>query len=215
MCGRYVSPEVAEIERALGIARSPGLTFPRRFNVAPTTVVPVVRRGRELAPARWGFIPYWWSKPKPPASCFNARAEEVASKPMWRDAYRESRCLVPAEGWYEWQALAGSKQPHYVYRRDRALMCLAGLLSQWRERGKEPIYTCAILTRPASSALSAIHERMPLVLPPEALEGWLDASLDADEVGPVELAHHPVSPRVNAAREDDEKLTEPAAGQMR
>jgi putative SOS response-associated peptidase YedK len=210
MCGRYVSPDVAEIERAFGVTRSPGLTFPRRFNVAPTTLVPVVRGSRELTLARWGLIPYWWNKPKPPASCFNARAEDATTKPMWRDAYRESRCLIPAQGWYEWQAIDGAKQPHYVYRRDRALLAFAGLMSKWREAGKEPIFTCAILTRPASTSLAGIHERMPLVLPPEALEGWLSGSIDADEVGPVELAHHPVSVRVNTAKEDDEDLTRAA-----
>jgi putative SOS response-associated peptidase YedK len=210
MCGRYVSPDVAEIERLFGVVRSPGLSFPRHFNVAPTTDVPIIRRGRELVIARWGLVPYWWSRPKPPASCFNARAEDVATKPMWRDAYRESRCLVPALGWYEWQRVPGGKRPHYVYRRDGSPVCFAGLLSKWREPGKEPRLTCAILTRPASTSLAAIHERMPLVLPPDALEAWLHASIDADEVGPVELAHHPVSPRVNTANEDDEALTRAA-----
>jgi putative SOS response-associated peptidase YedK len=83
-------------------------------------------------------------------------------------------------------------------------------MSKWREAGKEPIFTCAILTRPASTSLAGIHERMPLVLPPGALEGWLSGSIDADEVGPVELAHHPVSVRVNTAKEDDEDLTRAA-----
>ena len=204
MCGRYVSPEVAEIERAFGATHTPGLFFSRHFNVAPTTQVPILRRARELALARWGFIPYWWSKPKPPASAFNARAEDIATKPLWRDAYRESRCLIPAAGWYEWQTVVGGKRPHYVYRSDRALFCFAGIMST------RPILSCAILTRPASSALAVIHERMPLVLPPESLDAWLQGAIDADEVGPVELAHHPVDPRVNTAKEDDEALTRPA-----
>jgi putative SOS response-associated peptidase YedK len=121
MCGRYVAPDIAEIERAFGITHAPGLSFPRHFNVAPTAQVPIVRRGRELLLARWGFIPYWWSKPKPPASAFNARAEDIATKPLWKDAYRESRCVIPAAGWYEWQTVVGGKRPHYVYRRDGAL----------------------------------------------------------------------------------------------
>jgi len=204
MCGRYVTPDIAEIERAFGVTRTPGLLFPRHFNVAPTAQVPILRRGRELALARWGFIPYWWSKPKPPASAFNARAEDIATKPLWRDAYRESRCLIPAAGWYEWQAVVGGKRPHYVYRNDRALFCFAGVMS------KRPMISCAILTRPASTQLSAVHARMPLVLPPDALDAWLEGAIDADEVGPVELAHHPVDPRVNTANEDDEALTRPA-----
>ena len=204
MCGRYVAPDIAEIERAFGITHAPGLSFPRHFNLAPTAQVPIVRRGRELVLARWGFIPYWWSKPKPPARAFNARAEDIATKPLWKDAYRESRCLIPAAGWYEWQAVVGGKRPHYIYRRDGALFCFAGVMS------KRPMLSCAILTRPASTQLSVIHERMPLVLPPDALDAWLQASIDADEVGPVELAHHPVDPRVNTAKEDDETLTRPA-----
>jgi len=210
MCGRYVSPETAALERAFGLTRSSGLLFERHYNVAPTAMVPAIRRGRELVQARWGFIPYWWSKPKPPGHCFNARAEDVATKPMWKDAYRESRCLVPAMGWYEWQALPQGKQPHYIYRPDRAPLCFAGLVSRWRERGKEPIFTCSILTRPAVSSLSAIHERMPVVLPDGSFDDWLEGKIEVEETTPGELAHHPVSTRVNSAKLDDEDLTRPA-----
>src|SRR4051812_30867761 len=99
MCGRYVSPDQAAIERQWRIVRAGVLPFPIRFNVAPTAVVPILfnaEEGLELAAARWGFVPQWWSQPKPPRFSHNARIEEAAGKPMWRDAMREARCLVPA-----------------------------------------------------------------------------------------------------------------------
>lgn len=110
MCGRYVSPETAAIERTWHIGRTNSNPFRRRYNVLPTTDVPIIRRAPdadelELTEARWGLIPNWWSKPKPPTSTINARSEEAASKPMWRQPYRNARCLIPAVGWYEWKPM--------------------------------------------------------------------------------------------------------------
>src|ERR1700682_1164850 len=103
MCGRYVSPDTAAIERAWHIGASNSNPFPRRFNVAPTMPVQVIRGHRDfghpqLVEARWGFIPGWWKQPKPPGHCFNARSEEAASNPMWKYSFRNARCLIPAEG---------------------------------------------------------------------------------------------------------------------
>src|ERR1700687_2694433 len=107
MCGRYVSPDQAAIERQWHIGRSNNEPFSRRFNVQPTTKVPMLRRGHQsgkldLTLARWGFIPHWWKDAKPPKLAINARSEEAATKPMWRFAVRNGRCLLPAEGWFEW-----------------------------------------------------------------------------------------------------------------
>lgn len=106
MCGRYVSPETAAIERAWHIGRSNSNPFRRRYNVLPTTLIPILRRAHdtdllELTEARWGLIPHWWTKAKPPTSTINARSEEAAGKPLWRFPYRNARCLIPAVGWYE------------------------------------------------------------------------------------------------------------------
>src|SRR5512147_2903231 len=147
MCGRYVSPEEAAIERAFHFGRRSGNPFKRRFNVFPTDTIPFLRLPSnsdelELAAGRWGFIPHWWKDSKPPKASFNARLEEAAEKPMWRDAWARSRCLVPAEGWYEWKAvelmdpasgeITRAKQPHFIRRADGRLLCFAGLASWWK-----------------------------------------------------------------------------------
>jgi len=214
MCGRYVSPGQASIERAWQIHRSSGLDFPRRFNVQPTTDVPLLLLedgGLSLAAARWGLIPHWWKQDKAPTFTINARLEEAAGKPMWRDPMRRSRCLLPAEGWYEWQALAGGKQPHHMRRADGAPFCFAGLMSLWQDK-----LSCAILTKAAEGPVAAIHDRMPVVLPDQAHAGWLDPALkDASAYAREhalawEFVHHPVSKRVNNARNEGADLIEPS-----
>ena len=214
MCGRYDSPDQASIERAWQIHRSSGLDFPRRFNVQPTTEVPMLwLDAGELAlvAARWGLIPHWWKQDKPPNFTINARLEEAAGKPMWRDPMRRSRCLLPAEGWYEWQELAGGKQPHHIRRADGGLFCFAGLMSEWNGQ-----LSCAILTKAAEGPVAEVHDRMPVVLPDEAHAGWLDPALkDASAYAREnallrEFTHDPVSKRVNNARNEGADLIEPA-----
>lgn len=216
MCGRYVSPEQASIERAWNIDRASSNPYPRRFNVQPTTEVPVliVEDGeRTLAAARWGLIPHWWKLDRAPTFTINARLEEASGKPMWRDPIRRSRCLLPAEGWYEWQALAGGKQPHYITRRDRRPFCFAGLCSIWRDT-----LSCAILTTQALGPIAEVHDRMPVVLPEACHAGWLDpAQRDAsvatamahEPMAPADFEHFTVSQRVNNARNEGADLIEP------
>jgi putative SOS response-associated peptidase YedK len=227
MCGRYVSPERAAIERAWQVGRGNSNPFGRRYNVLPSTDIPILRANAdsgelELAEARWGLIPSWWKQAKPPAYSINARAEDAAGKPMWRHAWRRARCLIPAEGWYEWQAaqrtdpatgeIRAYKQPHYIFRRDRRPVCFAGLMETSPAAG----LTCAILTRAASASVAGIHDRMPVVLPDELLVRWVRSDVDkADEVaGMVKLAqsnfaHYPVSTRLNTARTDEPGLLAP------
>ena len=138
MCGRYVSPDSAAIERAWHIDRRNGDPFPRRWNAHPDSPVPVLRfsRGRgelELTQAMWRFVPHWWTRPALPKETHVARLEEAAVKPMWRDAMRQGLCLMPALGWYEWNEKRGpaSKQPFYVYPRDGKPFCFAALWSVW------------------------------------------------------------------------------------
>jgi putative SOS response-associated peptidase YedK len=170
MCGRYVSPDQASIERAWKIDRTNSNPFPRRFNVQPSTAVPllVLEDGAlTLATARWGLIPHWWKQDRPPTFTINARLEEITGKPMWRDPIRRSRCLLPAQGWYEWQAVAGGKQPHYITRRDRRLFCFAGLYSMWHDT-----LSCALLTTQALGPVAEVHDRMPVVLPEDGHAAW-------------------------------------------
>ena len=230
MCGRYVSPETAAIEAAWRIGRAHGNPFARRFNVAPTTQVPILRfdaptRGLELTQARWGFVPGWWKQAKPPSHCFNARGEEAAAKPMWRDAYRRSRCLIPALGWYEWRAaeradpasgeIKAYKQPYFIFRADRRPVCFAGLLAG-READGASSLSCAIVTRDASASVSEVHDRMPVIVQEASFGKWLDPGLiDAGEVQALideaqsQFSHYPVSTRLNSARTDDAGLAEP------
>lgn len=228
MCGRYVSPDTAAIERQWYIGRTNSNPFTRHFNVAPTTLVPIIRRPGsagelELTEARWGFVPQWWKDEKLPRLSFNARSEEAATKPMWRQAYRASRCLIPAEGWYEWKAVrrpdwttgkvGASKQPCFIYRTDRKLVCFAGLMSISREL-RMP--TCAILTRTAAPSVADVHDRMPVVLPDAAFGPWLDPELNAPNgvadiitSAQTEFEHYPVSTRLNTMKEDRPELIEP------
>jgi putative SOS response-associated peptidase YedK len=233
MCGRYVSPEQAAIERAWHIGRENSNPFPRRFNVQPTTLVPILRLGRaseglELAQARWGLIPHWWKDEKPPKMTFNARSEEAANKPMWRQPLRDSRCLVPAAGWYEWQEVervdpdTGEvkkvRQPHFVRLPGGRLFCFAALMSLWTPPGKDtPLSSCSILTTWAAPSVAEVHERMPVVLADDAHSAWLDPALK-DGAKALELArtralsdfeHYPVSTRVNYAKNEDPSLIEP------
>ncbi len=233
MCGRYVSPNQAALERAWQVGRHNSNPFVRRFNVQPTTQVPFLRLAPdtgelELLTGRWGMIPHWWSDPKMPNFTFNARVEEAASKPIWRDAMRHSRCLVPAAGWYEWQQrqrpatgthpAKAYKQPFFIHRRDNGLVGFAGLMSAWRPAaGGEPVLSCAILTMAASGIPAQVHERMPIVLPPEAQSAWLDPAIkdgaQAAELGRTsaavhEMEYYPVSTAVNNGRAEGAELVD-------
>ncbi len=232
MCGRYVSPDVAAIERAWHIGRSNNNPFRGRYNVLPTTDVPILRRAIdadeiELTEARWGLIPHWWSKPKMPTSTINSRSEEAAGKPMWRDAYLNALCLIPAVGWYERKELERTdpatgevkkyKQPYYL-RIDRdGPVCFAGLMSTWRPKDGAPRLTCAIMTRAPSSTAAEVHDRMPVILREEVHSEWLDPEIkDAERVAAIiatkvldNVKHHAVSTRLNASKSDSMDLIQP------
>jgi putative SOS response-associated peptidase YedK len=237
MCGRFVSPDEAAIERAWHVGRESNAPFARRYNVAPTAVIPVLhldsRAGRlALVAARWGLIPHWWKESKPPGFSFNARIEEAASKPMWRDACRGARCLVPAEGWYEWKERAHDaggrrlKQQYFIRPRDRRPFCFAGVMARWVDRASgESVTSCAVLTTAAAGPLARLHERMPVILPDEAQGAWVDTAMEAGNAvtlartaatSAVErLEHYAVDLRVNDARVDEPRLTEPVSAGTR
>ena len=237
MCGRFVSPDEAAIERAWHVGRGSNAPFARRYNVAPTAFIPVLRldprSGRlALIAARWGLIPHWWKESKPPGFSFNARIEEVASKPMWRDACRGARCLIPAEGWYEWKARAHDaggrslKQPYFIRSQDRRPFCFAGVMARWVDRASgESVASCAVLTTAAAGPLAMLHERMPVVLADEVHGAWLDAATEAASAASLartaaanaveRLEHYAVDSRVNDARVDAPQLIEPVSAEAR
>lgn len=223
------------MEREWHVGRDGGDPFARRFNVLPTSAVPMLHRDRDsdglvLAEARWGLIPHWWKDTKLPKFTINARTEEAAGKPMWRHAWRHARCLIPAEGWYEWRELervdreTGEvktyKQPFYIHRAEARPVCFAGLLAFWQApNAEEPTLSCAILTKAAAGAATEVHDRMPVVLPTQAFAAWSDPALtDAAKVQSLiaeyaqsDFTYHPVSIRVNSSKNVGPELIEPVA----
>lgn len=177
MCGLYSfrsAPE--EARRLFGYVEHPN--FPPRPYVAPTEPIPVVRldRGeRHFALVRWGLIPGWSKDVKPGKPCINARGESVLGKAFFRNAMRRRRCLVPADGFYEWKGVPGQKQAYLIHRPDNGLFAFAGLWEWWSSPDGGEIETAAIITTAASEDVSDIHDRMPVVIAPEQFEAWLDA----------------------------------------
>ena len=201
MCGRYVSPDEAAIERFWKLSQAQrDNPLGRRFNLSPTAIVPMLRLGEtgglELVAARWGLIPFWWKEAKPPRNTFNGRSEEAATKPMWRHPAAKARCLVPALGWYEWKEVervnpttgevTKEKQPYFIQRKDGLLLAFAGLMSRRTVEGGDSEFTCSILTRNAVGPAADIHTRMPIALSKDAESAWLDPAL-ADASQAIEL----------------------------
>lgn len=183
MCGRYTLTTPAElIAEVFEVEESAGLE--PRYNIAPTQEAPIVRisrrsGGRALRPARWGLIPYWADDPAIGNRMINARAESAAEKPAFRDALRRRRCLVPADGFYEWQRRGrGPKQPYHVRLEDGSPFGFAGLWERWRRGPEDWVESFTILTTEASPRVAPIHDRMPLVLAPDHFAAWLDPQVD-------------------------------------
>ncbi len=229
MCGRYVTPSDRAIEDFWHIGARNSGGWVQSFNVAPTTPVPILRRDQdgelELRAARWGLIPFWWKQPKPPAFGFNARSEEAATKPMWRDSLRTHRCLMLAQGWYEWNerqhawSRSGRKvnQPYYHHALDNTVLAIAGIWSTWCNSDGEDVLSCALLTKDALGPASAIHHRMPVILAPEQFELWLSPETrlervhDAIALSRQDFAAYPVTPDVGNTRNNYAELIEPVS----
>lgn len=183
MCGRYVITTPPEAIRQLfGYDDQPN--FPPRYNVAPTQPVPIVRLvdgKRRFALVRWGLIPAWVKNPKAFSLVINARGESVLDKPAFRNAMRRRRCLIPADGFYEWKRDGARRRPHFVRLKSAAPMAFAGLWETWIGPNGEELDTAAIITTRANRALSPLHDRMPMIVPLEAFDLWLDcANVDAE-----------------------------------
>ncbi len=219
MCGRYeLHANPAAIALAFGLAAPPSLE--PRYNIAPMQLVPIVRVNahgeRELVHVRWGLVPRWAKDPSIGSRMINARGETVKDKPAFRTAYRRHRVLLPANGFYEWMARAGGKQPMLVAMRDGAPFAFAGLAERWLPPDGEPLDTCTILTTDANALLRPVHDRMPVIVAPGDYARWLDPSLadPADLIRPYPdeaMRVDPVSTRVNSVKFDDPTLIEPVA----
>jgi len=221
MCGRYAStlpPQMMEeLYRLLN-----QIELVPRYNIAPTQPVAAIweQHGRREAHfARWGLVPGWVKDPREFPLLINARAETMVDKPAFRDALKHGRCILPASGYYEWHTNPDkSKQPYYITLTDDKPMALAGLYATWMGPNGEEIDSVATITVPTNGQLSEIHDRMPLILEGEAIDDWLnvrdvratEASQMALPLSDGALKFHPVSTRVNSARDDDPGLIEPA-----
>lgn len=191
MCGRftqhYTWPEVHAFLSVFG----PPQNLRPRYNIAPTTQVDVVRPAadgqRELTRMRWGLIPAWWHKPlKELPATFNARAETVAEKPMFRNAFKGRRCIIPASGFYEWMGPKADRVPHLFTAADGSpILAMAGLWEQWRDPSGETVPSCTIIVSGASKWMAAYHDRMPVLLTPDQFDPWLSGEMTAGDLGPA------------------------------
>lgn len=204
MCGRYAlhsHPDVVAL--TFGLSEVPA--FQPRYNIAPTSQI-LILKSSSASLVCWGLVPHWAKDPSIGAKLNNARAETVAVKPSFRDAYRKRRCLIPANGFYEWQRQAGRKQPFYVYPAQGELFAFAGLWEAWGE-----LETCAIITTEANALMRPIHDRMPVILAPADRSRWLAGEEGLLAPCPADaIQAHPVSPAVNNARNESPDLLRPA-----
>jgi putative SOS response-associated peptidase YedK len=220
MCGRFALYSDSLTLAHRFSAEAPAGLHPR-FNVAPAQPILTVREEsdkRYFAWARWGLVPHWAKEINTGYSTINARAETVASKPAFRDAFKRRRCLIPADGFYEWQEKPGSKgkQPWFIVLRNRLPMALAGLWERWRSPEGDEVESCAIIVTAANALMEPIHDRMPVILPPAHWNAWLAASAhDAKHLQDLlkpypdeEIAVWKVGTKVNNPQNDSEECIE-------
>jgi putative SOS response-associated peptidase YedK len=221
MCGRFTlhTPE-SRIREAFNLEHTEPPDLVPRYNIAPSQDIPIIRgtgTGREMVLARWGLVPHWSKEPKTSYSTINARIESVAEKPTYRTPFRRRRCLIPADGFYEWKVTNGNKMPHYIRMRDSDVFALAGLWDRWEGEGRI-LDSCTIIVMPANEVMKPLHERMPAIIAPANYDQWLDASVtDKAEIiwclhstSSSHLMFYPVNPWVNSPKHDDERCIQPA-----
>ncbi|MGB5743131.1 MAG: SOS response-associated peptidase [Sedimenticolaceae bacterium] len=217
MCGRYFLHSNAD-KLAKLFGEMPMPLLEARYNIAPTQPVPIIRQDhngrREMVLVRWGLIPAWSKGPDSRFSMINARVETVAQKPAYRNAFRYRRCLLPADGFYEWRSAGGKKQPFVLRPSDGRPLALAGLWEHWQDADGNELASCTILVGEANAQVRAVHERMPVVIDPTAFDLWLDIrsqkpqpleTLLAAQRAPA-LTVYPVGRAVNNPRVDQPDL---------
>ncbi len=231
MCGRYRLSRRKQIVEQYFASVSGEAEWSPRYNIAPTQPVPVIRQNskepaRKLSLVRWGLIPSWAKDPSVAASTINARSETAGTKPAFRDALKYRRCLVPADGFYEWQRTGKAKQPYCFEVGEGELFAFAGIWDRWKDPRGNTVETCSILTTTPNTVTSVVHDRMPVILDPDSYGLWLDpgmrdVSVASELLMPYDarlMRCYPVSTRVNSAANDDEECSRPmelAEGQDR
>ncbi len=221
MCGRFAFYSPAEATASLFGASSSADVKPR-YNIAPTQFIAAVRedeqQAREVAMLRWGLVPFWAKDPSIGNRMINARAETVAEKPSFRNAYKKRRCLVLADGFYEWRKEGDTKTPYFISLADGSTFAFAGLWENWSSKeSDESLQTTAIITTGASDFMAQLHQRMPVVLLPEHAGRWLEGDMDLlqEVIGnPPSFRAWPVERTVNNARNEGKELIDPAGEAM-
>lgn len=221
MCGRYALHGAPTRREAEALCFGGALIdFPPRYNLSPMQAMPVYGLNAQgearMRLMQWGLIPNWARDPAIGVKLNNARAETVAEKPAFREAFRRRRCLVPMNGFYEWRREGAHKAPYYFSMQDGALFAVAGIYDTWRDAGGQARQTFAVLTTAPNSLMAPIHDRMPVIVPPQAHAAWLDPHNTAADGLEALLAPYPaermrawpVSRRVNSARNDDAALVD-------
>ena len=212
MCGRFAFYSAAEAVAEMFAAE--GAAFAPHYNLAPTDEIPVVREvdgeTRRVAPLRWGLIPFWAKDRSIGNKMINARAETVAEKPAFRNAYRSRRCMILADGFYEWRAEQGGKTPHYISLESGEPFAMAGLWEDWTDKETgESVQTATIITTRANDFMAPLHQRMPVILTPTSADGWLAERAVLPDESPG-LRAWPVSREVNNPRTEGPQLIVPA-----
>ncbi len=213
MCGRFSQLHTWEEVRAWFDLIGPALNLPSRYNIAPTQDVTVIRAGDERRYAsqmRWGLVPFWAKDLSIGAKMINARSETVAEKPAFRAAFKSRRCLIPADGFYEWTGPKGNKQPYRIVVNDGALFAFAGLWESWDKEG-EVVESCTIITGEPNAVAKPIHNRMPVILAPDNYDTWLGGD-DGELLRPYPpetMTAYKVNRVVSNARNDVPECIEP------
>jgi putative SOS response-associated peptidase YedK len=216
MCGRFSlhSPE-SRIREAFNLEHTEPLGLNPRYNISPSQDIPIIRdteTSQEMVMAQWGLIPAWSKEPKTKYSTINARIESVAEKPTYHTPFKHRRCLIPADGFFEWKVVNDHKIPHHIRLRDSSIFAFAGLWDRWKGEG-QTLDSCTIIVMPANDVMKPIHERMPAIIAPAHYDLWLDSRMsDKDEIMQYltsapssQLTAYPVSTWVNVPKHDDER----------
>jgi putative SOS response-associated peptidase YedK len=222
MCGRYKLSRRKQIIEEHFDTDSGDEDWSPRYNIAPTQPVPVIRQHpkepvRELSLMRWGLIPSWAKDSSVAAQMINARAETASTKPAFRDSLKSRRCLIPADGFYEWARTGKTKQPYCFEVGEGELFAFAGLWDRWKDGTGRVLETCSILTTTPNAVTSAVHDRMPVILDPDSYDLWLDPGMTkveavSDLLRPcdaLQMRCFPVSSRINSVVNDDEECSRP------
>jgi putative SOS response-associated peptidase YedK len=222
MCGRYRLSRRKQIVEEYFDCAPDELDWLPRYNIAPTQPVPVIRQHpkkpiRDLSLMKWGLVPSWAKNPSGTASMINARSETAHQKPAFRDALKSRRCLIPADGFYEWLRTPKAKQPYCFEVNGGELFAFAGLWDGWKDPNGNWIRTCSILTTTPNAVTSAVHDRMPVILNPDNYDLWLDPGMQnvaavSELLKPFDarlMRCYPVSTRINHVANDDEECARP------